>query len=530
MAGGEEEGYDFVASTSMKSPKTHVLIQAAIVFGIVVLVNVISIRLFGRIDLTAEKVYTLADASRSIVGSLDDRVTVKAYFTEDLPAPYNNNRRATLDILNEYKAYSDGNLQFDFINPAGEEGEQEAQQQGIAPVQVQVINDDKLEVKRGYMGLVLLFEDRKETIPVVQNLGSLEYDISGALKRLTTTKKKKIGYTTGHQEAEPSAFQQASQMVTAQYELVPVDLAAAAIVPRDIDALLVIAPQARFSDSSKYAIDQYLMRGGKIGFLLNRYTGTLQARFAQAVETGLDELLAHYGIRVNADLVRDAQCAPVTVMQQQGMFRFQSQVPFPLLPTPSDFNRENVIVKDLETLLFFFVSSIDTSLASSKQVRAEVLVRSSQRSGKQTGFIAIDPFQRLTPADLSEKHIPLAALFEGSFASFFADKEPRTEHPASPETRVIVVGDGDFMKDEYLGARDNVVFFANIVDFLADDAGLITIRSKNLAQSPLEQVEDGTKRILKYVNLLLPPLIVVSYGVFRWRRRAFLKRALELQP
>jgi gliding-associated putative ABC transporter substrate-binding component GldG len=512
----------------MRSSRTQILIQAAIVFAIVIVVNIISVRLFGRIDLTAENVYTLADASKAIVGSLDDRVTVKAYFTEDLPAPYNNNRRATLDILNEYKAYSGGNLQFDFISPAGEEAEQEVQQQGIAPVQVQVINDDKLEVKRGYMGLVLLFEDRKETIPVVQNLGSLEYDISGALKRLTTTKKKRIGYTTGHQEPEPSAFQQAAQMVTAQYDLVPVDLATNAVVPLDLDALLVIAPQARFSDSSSYAIDQFLMRGGKLGFLLNRYSGNLQSRVAQAVETGLDNLLTHYGIRVNADLVRDAQCAPVTVMQQQGMFRFQSQVPFPLLPTPSNFNRENVIVKDLETLLFFFVSSIDTSLASSKQIKAEVLVRSSQQSGRQTGFIMIDPFQRLTPADLPEKDIPLAAVFEGSFPSFFADKEPAALK-MSPQTRILVVGDGDFMKDEYLGARDNVVFFANIVDYLADDAGLITIRSKNLAQTPLDQIEDSTKRILKYVNLLLPPFVVVGYGLFRWRRRASLKRALERQ-
>lgn len=513
----------------MKTSRTQIAIQAVIVFGIIILVNIISIRLFGRIDLTAENVYTLADASKTIVGSLDDRVTVKAYFTEDLPAPYNNNRRATLDILNEYKAYSNGNLQFDFINPEGEQGEQETQQQGIAPVQVQVINNDRLEVKRGYMGLVLLYEDRKETIPVVQNLGSLEYDISGALKRLTTTRKKKIGYTTGHQEAEPSAFQQAAQMVTAQYDLVPVDLAAAPAVPTDLDALLIIAPQGRFSDSSKIAIDQYLMQGGKLGFFLNRYAGNLQARTAQAVETGLDDLLAQYGIRVNADLVRDAQCAPVTVMQQQGMFRFQSQVPFPLIPTPSDFNRDNVIVKDLETLLFFFVSSVDTSLASAKQVRAEILVRSSQQSGRQTGFIAIDPLQRLTPQDLPEQSIPLAAAFEGAFPSYSPGEQEGTQRPVSPETRIIVVGDGDFMKDEYLGARDNVVFFANIVDYLADDAGLITIRSKNLAQAPLEQIEDGTKRTLKYINMFLPPLMVIGYGFFRWRRRTALKRVIELQ-
>jgi gliding-associated putative ABC transporter substrate-binding component GldG len=513
----------------MRSRKTQQLLQALLVLGILVLANVISVRLFTRFDLTAENVYTLADASKAIVGSLDDRVSVRAFFTEELPAPYNNNRRATLDILNEYKAYSNGNLQFDFIDPTGEEGEQEAQQQGIAPVQVQVVNNDKLEVKRGYLGLVLLYEDRKETIPVVQNLGSLEYDLSSALKRLTTTRKKKIGYSTGHQEPEPSVYQQAANMVTAQYELVPVDLSGGTPVPPEIEALLVISPQTRFADSSKYAIDQYLMRGGRIAFLLNKYSGNLQSRFAQAVETGLDDMLGQYGIRVNADLVRDAQCAPVTVMQQQGMFRFQSQVPFPLIPTASNFNRDHIVVKDLETVLFFFVSSVDTSLAGAKNIRANVLVRSSQQSGKQTGFIVIDPFRRLTPADLQEQHLPLAAVFEGAFTSFFADKEPKAALTAGAESRILVVGDGDFMKDDYLGSRDNVVFFANIVDYLADDAGLITIRSKNLAQPPLEPVEDGTKRLLKYANLFLPSLLVIGYGLFRWRRRVSLKRMLEAQ-
>ena len=132
----------------MKSKQTQALFRALLILGILALANFISIRIFGRLDLTAQRVYTLSDASKKLVGSIDDRVTIKAYFTDDLPAPYNNNRRAVLDILNDYKAYAKGNLQYEFINPQGEKGEQEAQQQGVAPVQVQVVKEDKLEVKR----------------------------------------------------------------------------------------------------------------------------------------------------------------------------------------------------------------------------------------------------------------------------------------------------------------------------------------------------------------------------------------------
>ncbi len=513
----------------MKAKKTQALIRTLLILAILVVVNVISIRLFVRLDLTHQSVYTLSDASRNLVGTLDDRVTVKAYFTEDLPAPYNNNRRAVLDILNDYKAYAGGNLHFDFINPEGEKGEEEAQQQGIAPVQVQVVKEDKFEIKRGYLGLVMLYEDRKEVLPVIQNLASLEYDISSALKRLTSRAKKKIGYSTGQQETELGALRQVQQALSQQYDLVPVDLTRMEPVPDDLAALFVISPAMRFSDTAKFKIDQHLMRGGKIAFLLNRVNANLQARFASTVELGLDDLLEQYGIRVNPDLIRDVQCANISVMQQQGGFTFQSQVPFPYIPIVSNFSENNPIVKDLQAVVLPFTSSVDTSLAAGRGLQVEVLLRSSKQSGRQTGFFMIDPFQRYTPADMAEQHVPLAALVHGSFKSFFAEKQPASPIAQSPETRILVFGDGDFMKDEYLGNRANMTLFANIVDYLADDAGLITIRSKNVATPPLEQVSDGTKQFLKYANLVGPPVLIILYGLFRWRRRIVFKRMMETQ-
>src|SRR5512137_2681354 len=239
----------------MKKQQTQTLIRIALILGILIVLNFISIRLFGRLDLTSQGVYTLSDASKKLVRNLDDRVTVKAYFTEDLPAPYNNNRRAVLDILNDYKAYSKGNLHYDFINPEGEKNEREAQQAGIPPVEVQVVKEDKFEVKRAFLGLVMMYEDRKEVLPVIQNLSSLEYDISAAIKRLTTRTKKRIGYTTGHKETELTSMQQANQAINAQYETVPIDLSSGtAEIPQDLAALLIIAPQTKFSDTAKYQI------------------------------------------------------------------------------------------------------------------------------------------------------------------------------------------------------------------------------------------------------------------------------------
>jgi gliding-associated putative ABC transporter substrate-binding component GldG len=516
----------------MNTKKTQTLLRVLLVLGILILVNFISVRIFGRLDLTKARVYTLSDASKNLVRDLDDRVTVKAYFTEDLPAPYNNNRRAVLDILNDYKAYSKGNLHYEFINPEGEKNEREAQQAGIPPVEVQIVKEDKFEVKRAFLGLVMMYEDKKEILPVIQNLGSLEYDISAAIKRLTSRTKKRIGYTTGHQETELTSMQRASQEINAQYESVPVDLSSnTAEIPQDLAALLIIAPQTKFSDTAKYQIDQYLMHGGKVAFLLNKMKVDLSAQYkvAQSVDIGLEDMLENYGIRINGDLVRDAQCASITVMQNQGQFQMRSQVPFPYLPNAVDVDRSNPIVKDLQGLIFYFVSSLDTTLAANKGLKAEVLVRSSKHSGRQSGFVMLDPFHRYTPEELAESNIPMAAVVSGSFKSFFEGKSPVPHTTKSPDTRIIVVGDGDFMKDDFASNRGNLTFFVNIVDFLADDAGLITIRSKDIAQPPLEQVADGTKKLLKYGALLLPPFLVIAYGLLRWRRRIALKRSLESQ-
>jgi gliding-associated putative ABC transporter substrate-binding component GldG len=522
--------------------KTQTLIRLGIVLAILILLNIVAVRWFGRIDMTGNKLFTLADASKHLMQSLDDKVTVKAYFTEDLPAPYNNHRRLLLDQLNEYRAYSRGNLQFEFIDPTGEKGEREAQEQGVGPVQVQVVKEDKFEVKRAYMGVVFLYEDRKEVIPVVQNPATLEYEISSTVKRLTDRNQKKIGFLSGQGSPDMREFSRIGELLRRQYQLVPVDVSRGTAVPPDIAALVVIAPTSAFSEPVKFQIDQYLMNGGKVAFLLNRVDANLQSQSGRPVDLNLDDMLAKYGLHLHTDLVRDMQCANVTIVQQQFGMNIQSQVPFPYLPVISGFNPDNAMVKGLQSVILFFASSIDTNGAGAQGLRAQVLASTSKQSGRQTEMFMINPLEQWTRDQFTENAIPLAALTEGSFTSLYAGRPaptdttpgsmPPTASPVakSPDTRVVLVGDGDFARDQYTGgSRDNMTLFANMVDYLVDDAGLITIRSKEASFPPLDQVSDGTKKILKYGSLITPPLLVLAYGAFRWRMRKARKKALEMQ-
>jgi gliding-associated putative ABC transporter substrate-binding component GldG len=525
-----------------KTLKTHTLTRLGIVIAILVLLNFISVRYFGRIDMTRNGLFTLADASKSLMKSLDDKVTVKAFFTEDLPAPYNNHRRLLLDQLNEYRAYAHGNLQFEFIDPSDEKTKGEAQQQGVAPVQVQVVKEDKFEVKQAFMGLVFLYEDRKEVIPVVQNPATLEYEISSTIKRLVSKTQKKIGFLSGHGEPALQELGHVQEMLRRQYIMAPVDVSKEKAIPDDIAALIVMAPTTPLSEPDKYQIDQYIMRGGRVAFLLNRVDANLENRLGRVLDVNADDLLQQYGVRINPDLVRDLQCANVTIVQQQFGFQMQSQVPFPYIPLVSNFSKENVMVKDLRNLVLFFASSIDTAGAGAKGVSLEVIAKSSKESGRQTGTFAFDPLQRYAREEFQEKEIPLAVSLHGKFASLYSGKPAPVDTsagalppaaatiPSSQETRIVVVGDGDFARDQFMGgSKDNLSFFANIVDYLVDDAGLITIRSKEASFAPLDQVSDGTKKAVKYSNLVIPPLLVLLYGILRWKMRNSRKKALEMQ-
>jgi ABC-type uncharacterized transport system involved in gliding motility auxiliary subunit len=159
-----------------KDIKKDILIKVAIIIGIVIVINVISKRIFTRVDLTKNRTYTLSSISKDIVKNLGDKLVVKAYFSDNLPAPYNNVRRNVQDILNDYRSYSSGNLNYEFQNPTGEgelgDIEKEAVKYGIQPVQIQVVDNDKLEVKKAFLGLVFLYQGKQEVIPVVQSVNN----------------------------------------------------------------------------------------------------------------------------------------------------------------------------------------------------------------------------------------------------------------------------------------------------------------------------------------------------------------------
>jgi gliding motility-associatede transport system auxiliary component len=536
------------ASRKPLTPKRMTgLASGLLLVGIVVLANIVGATLFRRVDLTEGRMYSLNAASKNLVRKLDDTFLVKAYFSKNLPSPYNANARYLQDLLEEYRVYGKGRFRFEFVDPADDAKlEEEAQKHRIPPVQVQVLEREQFQAKKAYMGVVFMYKDRQETIPIVENPVGLEYDITSTIKKMTRASEDLpvVGILSGHEEPEFSDLSTVQQVFEKQYRLRPVTVSNGQRVPPDVSVLLIASPRRPLSEWEKYAIDQYIMRGGKVAFLIDKVNADLQMGRAFPLRLQLDDWCQNYGFKVNDNLVGDFESPGVlNVTQQQGFFRMVSQVPYPLIPSLRGFNRSNIMVKDLERISLFFASSIDTSVARAKGLHVEPLVYTSPKSMIQEGGFNIDPVQRWKKEDFDRGQQVVAAVVSGVFTSYFKDKPvpaPSDSGAAaaaptpkdstithSPETRLVVVGDGEFFVDSKGGGeRDNLLFFQNLVDWLVQDEDLIAIRSREVTDRPLRNLSEPAKRLVKYANMAGSPALVIVGGLILWQVRR--RRKVEI--
>jgi len=205
-------------------------------------------------------------------------------------------------------------------------------------------------------------------------------------------------------------------------------------------------------------------------------------------------------------------------------------------PKATNFSEDNLMVKDLESISFIFASSIDTSgFLNTTGLNYDILARTSERSGIATPPFNIDPFQEWSPMSFNREHIPLGVAVTGEFASYFAGKPKpsmdtvlvddlaadvvETRLDSGAGGRLVLWGDADFVTDPVLQDRSNLVLFQNMTDWLSEDEGLISIRSKEVTARPLKQLDDGTRSLVKALNIFLMPVIVVLFGVARWQIR-----------
>jgi gliding-associated putative ABC transporter substrate-binding component GldG len=516
-----------------------------VVIAIVVVVNLIGMRVFTRLDLTANKIYTLSASSKATVAGLSDRLTVKAYFTKDLPAPYNANARYVQDALADYRAYGHGKFVYEFVDPANEDKlQEEANRYRIQPVQVNVMEKDNVQLKRAYMGLVLIYGEKHETIPLVQDVQNFEYEMTSAIKRLTSAKLPKVGFLGGFDTPDMGQkLQQVTQALTKHYQVAPVNLQSGNnMIDPDIDVLLVVQPKQTLDDWTKFCLDQYVMRGGKIGWFINKVNADVQTSQATPLQLGFDDMTRSYGFSIANNLVNDLNASMINVQQQQGQFMITNVVRYPCFPHITDVNKQNPMVKDLQELSLFYPSSIDTFAPAAGKVSFIPLFQTSEYTKIQQGRYDINPMNQPKREEYASGRKLLGLAVTGTFGSAWTGKPiphptdstampPSTDiRTESPLTRMVVIGDGNFVQGQFVqGGGPNQILFLNAVDWLSQDNDLMSIRSREAAVRPLKEgISDGTKQTVKYADMFLPPVLVLLLGLFRWTAKRNRQKGVAL--
>lgn len=495
--------------------KKKIITSIILIFGILLLINILADRFFVRLDFTAGHQYTLSSTTKDILNSLTEPVTVTAYFSENLPPDIEQVRKDFLDMLVEYSSASGGKIVYQFIDPNKDQvTEEKAQQAGIQPLVINVRDRDQMKQQRAYLGAVLQYGNKIEKIPFIQPGSAMEYSLSSTIKKLTLKEKTKIAFLQGNGEPPIASMQQLSDQLSIMYDINPLTLTDSTQIPSYYKTLVIIAPSDTIPPLYLKQFDNFLSNGGRILLAFNTVRGNLSNATGESMHTGLGNWLKSKGIYVQNSFVVDANCGSVMIRQQQGIFVMNTPVKFPYLPLISNF-ADHPITKGITSVMMPFVSPVKFNNLNT-EIHYTTLASSSDKSGVQTPPVYFNVSKQWNKNDFPLSSIPIAVAAEGKIAG-------------NNYSKIVVFGNGDFAvngiaQDAQQLSKDNVNLMANSIDWLSDDTGLIDLRTKEVTTRPLNpNLSENTKTLIKYLNFLLPLFLIIGFGIIRYNKRKFLR-------
>lgn len=490
--------------------KFNRLITTLAILIVLLVANYLASRHPIRLDLTRDGIYTLSPATRDILAGLDDVLTVRVYFSQDLPPGLQPIRRAVDDLLDEYKSFAGKKFQVEHVDPASSAmEEQKAAMMGIPPLQVNVIQRDRQEVAKIYLGLAVLYGGGQEVIPVVQRAGNLEYLLDEAILRVSAESLPRIGWWQPKVERpeEGSGYSFMRQALSRRYEIEDISPAnLAELDPESLKALLLISPR-RMGREAIEAIDGYIAGGGKVAALIDRFS-VVDGLVLKPIKTEVTRLLTKHGVTVEDSLVLDDVNA--TAAFTGGVVTYHISYPYWPDVRRTGFNQKLPLSSDLESAVMPWTSPLmiagDAKPAGTDAV---VAMTSTHATAIPGGEARLDP--KLANEALAEGDHSLLVL-----AAFL-------------DERLFVAGSSHWATDRFISMfPQNAALFQNAVDYLSMGDSLIDMRSRENMNRPIVPMPDAARLWFKYLNVATGPIAVGVIGLafFLWRR-AWRRRAVR---
>lgn len=560
----------------MKNIRRQNILGIIAVVLVLVFANVISSYIFTRFDLTSEKRYTLSDSTKKMLKELDEQVLFRVYLEGDeLPAEYRRFRNDIKNMLDQFRAYSK-NVEYEFVNPNSFDTDEEKIQfyqtlvkKGIKPIPIATEDDGVQKQQVVYPAMEVSYKGRETAMQLQSNtvsgksadeiinssIENLEYNFVTAIHRLTRPVQARIGFLMGHNELEKIDIYDVQMSLVEDYKVENVyldrninaltgriqNLSDSSIsVNNKYDVLVVPKPLSTFTDMDLYIIDQFVMYGGKVLWLVDALDADLDSlqgkeqTFATRLPTNLDDLLFNYGVRVNPDLIMDYRCRGIPMMGNDNRMQLVPWYYFPTLVPNSD----HPIVRNLDVLKTDFISSIDLI---DNEIKKTVLLTTSDHVHIKNAPVNIQLADaRITVNEqlFNRSNLPVAVLLEGQFQSVFRNRlatsfmelsEIGYKSQCEKPTQMIVVSDGDIIRngtkfseqgmyplplgyDKYTDVMfANKTFILNAINYLAGDEAMIDARPRNIAIRRLDVAKVKNQRAFyQFANIFYPVLLVLA--------------------
>ena len=482
----------------------------AALIAVVVVLNLLGGNIRGRLDLTEEGLYTLSDGTREILGGLDDIVTLKLVLSDELPAELQPTLRDVADLVADLRRAADGQLVVENLNPNDdEEVAREARNLGITQNEFNVLRDDEFEVRRGWLGLALLYADQREVIPYINRTDDLEFRLVSAISAMTTDERQGVAFLTGFGSQGPETFPSFARALSERYDLQTIDLSVDTVpsLSRDsLDVVVVAGPQQPLGAPAVEAIESFIDAGGSALFLIDKHQVSPETPIMYPVFTGLESFLEAKGVGTDAGVILDHASNSNIDMGQQGFFRVVR--PYPLWPIARR-GDTHPTTRDLSNLSAGWATVLTVTDSAVQKLWVTTEMGAIQAAG---GIIMPDALLEPDPDDFQTLTLAVAvdpaATGDGGSSG--------EGNGSAAEGRMIVVGDVDFLQEQFLRANpQNLVFTLNAIDWLAQDEALIGIRSKLRTPPVMAFTSEFQRALLKWGNLVGVPLLVVALGVVR---------------
>ncbi len=545
-------------------------INTFLIIAILLVMNLVGSFFFTRFDLTEEKRYSISSPTKDFLKNLDDVVTVRVYLTGNLPAGMKELEKSIESTLNEFKAYAGKQLEYEFVDlnqydqKVQEEEGKILMSKGLDPISLTVVEGGEQTQRVMFPGAIVSYKGRMVSTNLLENkvgydqyqilnnsMVLVEYKLANAIQKLQQTHPPVIAFSNGHGEVSQDQLGEViKDLQTEQFAVSTINVGVGYAIDELVDVLVFAKPTKPFSEKEKFKIDQYLMRGGKVIWLLDQMVvdmDSLQGKdfyLAKARDLNIDDMLFQYGVRINDDLVLDLQNTKLEV--QTGVANNQPQMqwfnwPYFNLMLGND---AHPVSRNLAPISGQFSSTIDTIKNSA--IKKEILLSTSAYSKAvfAPARVYIGIVKESTDPNLfKQKDLPTAVALSGEFPSIFRNRaftgaytemidtieELKFRESSEPGAKMIVIADGDLItNDQRKGKQlpvgyavygnnndamvfDNKPFFLNSIEYLIDENNLIETRNKVVKLRQLDATKVKENKSFVQLNTMISPLLILAF-------------------